>query len=159
MTTTLIKSCPFCANDGDSENLSIIECEEQVGDGTAIPHYYVECECCDSSGPVADDKQSAVDFWNHRIGETETTFTDLVLPTLLPKLRKGQKTGLLQLDGKDCDELLKVMQVSVTIETFIEHMASMCRNTLAGDQLSPKKINLGGRIVVEVPEKKNVDVD
>jgi hypothetical protein len=139
MTTTLIKSCPFCRNEGDSENLSIIECEEQVGDGTAIPHYYVECACCDSSGPVADDKQGAVDFWNHREEETTTTFSELVLPALLPKLRQGKKAGTLELDGKDCDELLKVMQVSVTIETYIEHMANLCRHTLAGDQLTKKK--------------------
>jgi hypothetical protein len=113
MTAMSIKYCPFCANDGDYENLSIIECEEQVGDGTAIPHYYVECACCDASGPVADDKQGAVDFWNHRA--EETTFSELAFPSLITKLRKGKKAGALQLDAKDCDDLLKIMQACLFI--------------------------------------------
>lgn len=115
MTTTLTKSCPFCANEGDPENLSIIECEEQVGDGTAIPHYYVECACCDSSGPVADDEQGAVDFWDHREEETTTTFSELAFPSLITKLRQGKKEGALQLYGQDCDDILKIMHACLVI--------------------------------------------
>lgn len=63
------------------------------------------------------------------------TFTDLILPELLPKIARGAQGEGCSLSDKDCVNLMNVLRVSVTIETLIEQMAGLCRNTLAGDQL------------------------
>jgi len=60
-TMTKLKPCPFCGG-------TVLELIEPA---TLQPAYYVACEKCDASGPMAKSQWGASRLWNTRPGEEE----------------------------------------------------------------------------------------
>lgn len=61
------------------------------------------------------------------------TLTDMILSKLLPKIQHGLHSGEVTLNASDCEDILRLFKVSVSIETLVEHMVGLIHNTLSGD--------------------------
>lgn len=140
MEKTSIKSCPFCGNDGDPDNLVVGDCWHSECGSEPEKYFHVRCDSCQAAGPYASDEESAILFWNERLSDGHYfTMANLVLPEILHNLRAGTVNGI-KLSAKDCDNLLKVMGVSVTLETIIENIMTLCQTTLTNDPMT-RKVN------------------
>ena len=64
---------------------------------------------------------------------TTQTLTDMILSDLLPKIQHGLHSGEVTLTKTDCENILRLFKVSVSIETLVEHMMGMIHNTLSGN--------------------------
>lgn len=64
---------------------------------------------------------------------TTQTLTDMLLADLLPKIQHGLHSGKVTLDVDDCENILRLFKVSVSIETLVEHMLGLIHNTLSGN--------------------------
>lgn len=57
------------------------------------------------------------------------TLIDAIMPDLLPKIEGGISGGV-HLEPKDCQDLLRVLSVSVPLETVMDFCADLIHNTL-----------------------------
>ena len=53
----MLKKCPFCGND---------VMLHRVDDFVEDFGYHIVCPCCDTSSPIYDIEQEAIEYWNHR---------------------------------------------------------------------------------------------
>lgn len=70
--------------------------------------------------------------------DPQTTLTRAILSELVPKIREGLAGGMF-LTRKDCENLMRVFEVSVTLETMIEHFGDLIKNTLV--EIGEREIN------------------
>lgn len=58
------------------------------------------------------------------------TYAENIMSELVPKIRNGIAGGV-HLTARECEDLLRVLSVSVTVETLMEHCAGLLRKTLS----------------------------
>lgn len=135
MGKTSIRNCPFCGNNGEPDNLFVGDVFFQDQGGEKEKYHFVRCDCCQAAGPYATDEAAAILFWNERLDGHYFTYANLVLPEILHNLRAGTEKGI-KLPARQCDDLLKVLGVSVTLETLIENIMTLCHTTLTNDPMT-----------------------
>lgn len=59
------------------------------------------------------------------------TVIDDIRKRVLPKLKRGLKSGRVELTDKDCDGLLIVLATSVSLEPFLDLFVKMMHSTIA----------------------------
>lgn len=62
---------------------------------------------------------------------SKTTFQELAAGRLVPILEKGIELGTVQLERRDCEELLFILRTSIPLEPFLEVFTDMINKTVA----------------------------
>lgn len=62
---------------------------------------------------------------------SKTTFQELAAGRIVPILEKGIELGTVQLEKRDCEELLFILRTSIPLEPFLETFAEMINKTVA----------------------------
>jgi hypothetical protein len=62
---------------------------------------------------------------------SKTTFQELAAGRLVPLLEKGIEVGSVQLEKRDCEELLFIFRTSIPLEPFLEVFTEMINKTVA----------------------------
>jgi hypothetical protein len=63
------------------------------------------------------------------------TLTEILLSKILPKIKLGVEADMeVLLTGEECEAILELLNVSVSIETLIEHVVSLIQNTLGREK-------------------------
>lgn len=57
------------------------------------------------------------------------SYSRIVIERIIPKLKRGQKRGRLELSGEDCEKLLFVLRTSVPLEPIITNFVEVIRMT------------------------------
>lgn len=60
-----------------------------------------------------------------------TTVIDDIRKQIVPKLKRGLKSGRVELTDRDCDGLLTVLATSVSLEPFLDLFVKMMHSTIA----------------------------
>jgi hypothetical protein len=62
------------------------------------------------------------------------TLTEILLSKILPKIKLGVEADKVLLTGEECEAILELLNVTVSIETLIEHVVSLVQNTLGREK-------------------------
>jgi hypothetical protein len=65
------------------------------------------------------------------IEKTLQTILDDIKKIVIPKLKRGLKSGRVELTAEDCDRLLIVLSTSVSLEPFLDLFSKLMQSTVA----------------------------
>jgi len=64
-------------------------------------------------------------------------YSEIVLSRVVPLLKVGAETGLVELEGDDCKALLFLLQTCVPLEPFLEIFAELTHRTVIDYNKAP----------------------
>jgi len=64
-----------------------------------------------------------------RLPQCALSYSRVVIDRIIPKLRRGQKRGRLELTGDDCEKLLFVLRTSIPLEPFLTNFVEVMHMT------------------------------